>query len=148
MAIGDDISVAANGDIRYTGTTDNYTVLELHRFLGDLADNPQAVTSSSDFMDISFPTPSVRVFDTIITLNFPYNIDDDLATHLYGGSLRQEDVNGLTTLYSGLRVVGAVNTPATQIQIIQDNALYDGDSPFWGTNPIPIMVVVPHILDV
>ena len=134
MAIAADISVAVNGDIRYTGTTANYTVLELHRFLQDLADNAQAVTTSGDYMDISFPTPSERVYDTIIRLNSPYNINDALAEHLYGGSIEQA---GGDTLYAGLKVVGSVNTAATQIQVIQDHALYDGDSPFWGTQAAP-----------
>lgn len=39
MAIGDDFSVATNGDIRYTGTTTNYTVIAFHRWLGDLMDD-------------------------------------------------------------------------------------------------------------
>ena len=35
MAIQDDFSINANGDIRYVGTTTNYTVIALHRWLGD-----------------------------------------------------------------------------------------------------------------
>ena len=31
MAIADDFSVSASGDIRYTGTTANYTVIDFHR---------------------------------------------------------------------------------------------------------------------
>ena len=85
MAIADDISVAVNGDIRYTGSTATYTVLELHRFLQDLADNPSA--SGNDLLDITSATPSERATDQIITLNSPYNIDDTLAQKLYGGSI-------------------------------------------------------------
>ena len=32
MAIADDFSVATSGDIRYTGSGTNYTVLEFHRY--------------------------------------------------------------------------------------------------------------------
>ena len=47
-----DVSVAVNGDIRWTGgATPNYTVLELHRYLQDLAD--QAVGSGDDLVDIT-----------------------------------------------------------------------------------------------
>jgi len=88
-----DVSVAVNGDIRWTGgATPNYTVLELHRFLQDLA-----------------------------TLNGTYNIDDTMAEHLYAGSITQA---GGDTVYSGMRVLGAVNTAATQLMVIQDNDLY------------------------
>lgn len=37
MAIGDDFSVAVNGDIRHISGTSTYMVLELHRWLQDLA---------------------------------------------------------------------------------------------------------------
>ena len=117
MAIADDISVAVNGDIRYTGTTTNYTVIELHRFLQDLADN--ATSSGDDLHDITDETSSDRSTDNIITVNAPYNIDDTLATHLYDGSITQD--NG-DTIYAGLVVVGAVET-GTEIIIVQDNAI-------------------------
>lgn len=124
MAIADDISVAVNGDIRYTGTTANYTVLEFHRFLQDLADD--AVASGDDLVDITDSTPSDRSTDNIITLLGSYNIDDTLAQHLYDGSISQ--ASG-ATLYSGLVVVGSV-VSGTQLQIIQDNALLTN---YWTT---------------
>jgi len=132
MAIADDFSVAVNGDIRYTGldsggTAGTYTVLELHRFLQDLADNQ--ATTGDDLLDITSDTPSERATDNIITLNSPYNIDDDAAQYLYDGSIEQA---GGDTLYSGLEVVGSVYGTTT-LQVVQNNALYDGDSPFWGT---------------
>jgi len=128
-----DVSVAVNGDIRWTGgATPNYTVLELHRFLGSLADDQQA--SGNDLVDITSSTPSVRSTDNIITLNSPYNIDDTMAEHLYAGSITQAGGN---TVYSGLRVLGAVNTAATQLMLVQDGDLYQftttDTAPFWGT---------------
>lgn len=124
MAIADDISVAANGNIRYTGTTTNYTVIEFHRFLQDLADD--AVASGDDLLDITGETPSERSTDNIITLNSPYNIDDTLAQHLYDGSITQAGGN---TVYSGLVVVGSVET-GTQLQIVQNNTLLTN---YWTT---------------
>lgn len=124
MAIVDDISVASNGDIRYTGTTANYTVIELHRYLQDLADDASA--SGDDLLDITDDTPSERSTDNIITLNAPYNIDDALAEHLYDGSITQD---GGDEVYSGLVVVGAV-TSGTQLQIVQNNTLLTN---YWGT---------------
>ena len=127
-----DISVALNGDIRWTGTGNTtYTVLELHRFLQDLADDASA--SGNDLVDITSDTPSDRSTDNIITLLGNYNIDDTLAEHLYGGSITQSSG---ATVYSGLRVLGAVNAADTQLMVIQDNALYQftttPSSPYWG----------------
>jgi len=119
-----DISVAVTGDIRYTGTTANYTVLELHRYLQDLADN--ASSTGDDLLDITDTTPSERSTDNVITLNSPYNIDDDLAEHLYDGSISQD--NG-DVLYAGLVVVGSV-VSGTQLMLLQNEALLTN---YWGT---------------
>lgn len=124
MAIADDFSVNTAGDIRYTGTTANYTVLELHRWLQDLADD--AAASGNDLLDITDGTPSERSTDNIITLNSPYNIDDTAAEHLYDGSIAQDSG---ATVYSGLVVVGAVES-GTNLQIIQNGALLTN---YWGT---------------
>ena len=127
MAIGDDFSVTISGSIRHISGTDRYTVLQLHRWLQDMADN--TTSSGNDYIDITSETPSERSTDNIITLLGDYNIDDTAAEYFYDGSISQ---SGGNTLYSGLTVVGAVNQTTT-LQIIQNNALYDGASPFWGT---------------
>lgn len=127
MAIGDDFSVSTGGDIRHASGTSTYTVLELHRWLQDLADDASA--SGDDYVDITSETPSERSTDNIITLNGSYNIDDTAAEYLYDGSISQA---GGDTLYSGLVVVGAV-FGTTTLQVVQNNALYDTDTPFWGT---------------
>ncbi len=128
MAIADDISVALNGDIRYTGTTINYTVLALHRFLQDLADNLTAV--GDDLISIIDTDPSDRATDRIITLLPPYNIDDTLAQSLYDGSISQDSGN---TEYSGLVVVGR-KPVASVLMIVQDNALL---TDYWGNSYNP-----------
>ena len=124
-----DVSVNIAGDIRWIGTASDgpYTVLELHRYLQDLADD--AVASGDDLIDITLSTPSERSTDNIITLLSTYNIDDTMAEHLYDGSITQSDGD---ELYSGLIVVGSVYGTTT-LQIIQNNLLYDTDTPFWGT---------------
>lgn len=128
MAIGDDFSISTSGDIRHVSGTTTYTVLEFHRWLGDLADN--ATASGNDFVDITSDTPSERSTDNIISLYSPYNIDDTAAEYLYDGSITQ---NGGDEQYSGLVVVGSVYS-TTYLQVVQDNSLYGGASPFWGSD--------------
>lgn len=136
MAIGDDFSVSASGDIRHVANTNHYTVLALHRWLQDLADNESTAGGANDIVDITSNTPSERSTDEIITLINGYNIDDDAAEYFYGGSIKQG--SGATeTLYSGVRVLGSVISTSTQVQVVQDKALYDGDTPFWGDQTSP-----------
>lgn len=129
MAIADDFTVAANGNIRSDTPATTYTVLELHRWLQDLADD--AAASGDDLVDITSATPSERSTDNIITLNDPYNIDDDAAEYFYDGSVTQD---GGDEVYSGLVVVGSVAS-STTLKIVQNNVFYDDqDAPFWGTD--------------
>lgn len=122
-----DWTVAINGDIRWTGagTATNVTVLEMHRFLQDLADDAVAVSASSDLLAITEDTPSDRATDNIIALINGYNIDDTAAQHIFDGSVEQDAGD---TFYRGLVVVGAVEA-ATEIQIEQDGAKLTS---YWG----------------
>ena len=130
MAIADDISVAINGDIRYTGSTANYTVLELHQFLSDIGDDANPVTAN-DLYDISIKTASDRSTDTFITLldhtatSGPvFNIDDTLSQHLYAGSIVQK---GGDEIYDGIVNYGVAGI---YIDVIQDGAVLTN---FWTT---------------
>jgi hypothetical protein len=123
MAIQDDFSIAANGDIRYTGTGTNYTVIQLHRWLGDLMDDAQA--AGNDILDITDATASERSTDNIITLNSPYNVDDIAIQHLYDGSIIQ---SGGATIYDGILVYAPAGT---YLQIIQNGAPVSPN--FWTT---------------
>lgn len=123
MAIQDDFSVAANGDIRYTGTTANYTVIAFHRWLGDLMDD--AVATGNDILDITDSTASERSTDNIITLLPPYNIDDTTAQHLFDGSIIQ--TNG-DVIYDGVLVFAA---PGMYLDVVQNGALVTPN--FWTT---------------
>ena len=122
MAIQDDFSIAENGDIRYTGGGTNYTVIELHRWLGDLMDDAQA--SGNDILDITDATASERATDNLITLNAPYNIDDTAAQHLYDGSIVQD---GGDTIYDGFVVIA---NAGMRLEVIQNGALATN---FWTT---------------
>lgn len=127
MAILDDISITASGDIRYEGTTENYTVIALHRILQDLADD--AVATSNEWLDITDDTPSARSTDNIIEILSPYNIDDTLAQHLYDGSIIQ---SGGDEVYDGIVNFGVAGI---HIEVMQDGSLITPN--FWttGLNP-------------
>ena len=131
MAIKDDISVAANGDVRYTGTAHEaagagyYTVIELHRLLGDLADD--ASSSGDDVLDITDDTPSDRSTDNIITMLAPYNIDQELAEHLFDGSIIQ---SGGDDIWDGVVNFGS---EGIHIEVMQNGALIA--NAFWNSSP-------------
>jgi len=123
MAIGDDFSVAATGDIRHVSGTSRYTVIEFHRWLGDLMDD--ATATGNDILDITDATASERSTDNIITLNSPYNIDDVAAQYLYDGSIIQDTGN---TIYDGLVVFA---NQGAYLDIIQNGNVLSPN--FWST---------------
>ncbi len=145
-AIADaDVSIDVNGNIRWTGaaTTNRHTVLEFIQFLQDKMDDGQA--AGDDILDITVATPFERSTDQIVTLNSPFNIDDTFATHLYDGSVSQTDNSG-ETLYSGLRVIGPVET-GTEYLILQNGKVLPA---FWGTGinaeAAPSLVFSRHLV--
>src|SRR3989338_409636 len=142
-----DVSIDTSGNIRWTGaaTTNKHTVLEFIQYLMDKQDDAQA--AGDDLLDITVDTPFNRSTDQILTLNSPFNIDDTFATHLYDGSVSQtEPTVGGETLYSGLGVIGPVET-GTEYMILQDGKVLPS---FWGTgiNPeaAPSLVFSRHLI--
>lgn len=125
MAIGDDFEIQNDKDIRYVGSTANYTVLAFHQWLQGLADD--ASEAGDDFMGITRDTPSNKQFDTIITLINGFNIDDTAAQHLYGGSIIQ-GAGGTEVIYDGVQVLAPAGM---RLEIIQNGALITPN--FWTT---------------
>ena len=78
----------ASKTIEYVGGGDQSTILELHRWLQELADDAMREDSQ---LDISDPNPSVRHTDHIIKLVNGYHIDSADARFLTEGSLLQGD---------------------------------------------------------
>lgn len=146
VIVDTDVSINAAGDIRWTGaaTTNRHTVLEFIQWLMDKQDDEQAV--GDDLLDITVDTPFDRSTDQIVTLNSPFNIDDAFARHLYDGSVSQLDSEGRETLYSGLNVIGPVES-LTEYMILQDGKLL---APFWGVGinaePAPSLVFSRHLV--
>lgn len=131
MTIGTDFEVQNDKDIRYIGAAHGvsgagyYTVLELHRWIQDLADD--AASAGDDYMDMTRDTPSDKSFDTIINLINGYNIDADASEHLYGGSIIQE---GGDEIYDGIQIVA---NAGAHVEVVQDAAIIAND--FWNSTP-------------
>jgi len=131
-AINDaDVSINAAGDIRWTGaaTTNRHTVLEFVQWLMDKQDDDQA--SGDDLLDITVDTPFDRSTDQIVKLNWPFNIDNAFASHLYDGSVEQamSANESLGERWSGLEVLGPVEA-GTEYIILQAGRILPA---FWGT---------------
>lgn len=116
MAIADDISIDVSGNIRRAvakASMNNYTTIALHRFLGGLSDD--ASSAGDDYVDASRPVASERQgADNYIIIKPPFNIDADLAEHIYGGTILQ--TNG-DERWDPVTVLAA---PSTPIEIIQN----------------------------
>lgn len=143
MAISDDFSISEFGDIRHTSGSTVYTVLELHAWLQDLADEENY--SSNDYLDILSPNPSkldgprdVAVASRLNLLtngSISYNIDDVASRFINFGSIKQLNFDDQ---YSGLRTIGDI-VPSSPIYIVQnDNKL----TKFWSDDHIQILVKV------
>ena len=117
--------IQSDKDIRYIGPIHTesganwVTVLELHRWLQDLADD--ASMSGDDYLDITQDTPSDKSFETIINLINGYNIDDVTAEFIYGGSIIQA---GGDVIYDGIQVIA---NAGCHIEIVQDGAILAND---------------------
>lgn len=129
--------VTASKGIRYIGgahgtATANYvTVLELHRFLQDRADD--GTMSGDDFIDITVSNPTDKKFDTIIQLLNGFTLDDAYGTpaseYIYGGTIIQ-GAGGTEAIYDGISVIA---NRGVVVNVIQNNAVISND--FWNNTP-------------
>lgn len=129
--IASDWTVDASSNIRYIGAAHGVagasyaTVIEFHRWLGDLADDASA--SGDDLLDITDLTPSGRDTDNIINLLGAYNIDQTASEHLYDGTIKQA---AGADIWDGIVNYG---NEGIDIQLIQNGALVASD--FWNSLP-------------
>lgn len=129
--------IRSDKKIRYTGgvhgnAAANYvTVLELHRFLQDRADD--GTMSGDDFIDITKPNPTDKKFDTIIQLLNGFELDDAYATpaseFIYGGTIIQGS-GGTEVIYDGISVIA---NRGVVVNVIQNNTVLSNK--FWNNTP-------------
>lgn len=142
MTIATRIAINASGVIYYdsaagahdhtVATAEYFTVIELHRFLQDLADDASA--SGDDLIDITNATPSDRSTDNIIQIQPGYTLDDGtigggdpIWEHLYDGSIIEAQTG---SIYDGLVVIAS---EGMDLQIIQNGAVLTDD--WWNNVP-------------
>jgi hypothetical protein len=132
-------AISATGDITHFAGADTFHVWWLHRALQKKVWDFAIL--DDDNINLAKPNPSTsEALGTIITLidhttnySVRYNITDTVAEYLYGGSVEQINGSSQSERYSGLIVLGSTNLAATQLQVIQNQTIYKGATPFWGT---------------
>lgn len=139
MAIADDFTVAGNGDIRHVSGSTVYTVLDLHQWLQDMADDA-ATAVAGDNVSILTPNPSKLdgprsgIKPMLLNLLGDYNIDDTAARFINFGSIQQD---GTDVLYTGLKSIGSPLVAASPVYVVQDGAKL---TKYWPDGHIQIMV--------
>lgn len=143
MAIGSDFSVSSVGDVRHVSGTTIYTVLELHAWLQDLADD--AAASGNDVLDILSPNPSrldgprdaavASRLNLLTSGSVEFNIDDTAAQFINFGSIKQE---GTDVQYSGLKTIGGIEA-GSPVYVVQNGSKL---TKFWSDGHIQILVKV------
>jgi len=143
MAIFDDFSVSTTGDIRHTSGTVIYSVLELHAWLQDLADD--AVASGNDLLDILAPNPSkldgprdaavASRLNLLTSGSVAFNIDDTAAQYINFGSIKQANSD---VQYSGLKTIGGI-VAASPVYVVQNGSKI---TKFWSDGHIQVLVKV------
>lgn len=127
------------GDIAGDGTVDGlvhdraYTPLHVHRMLSDLNDNEDI--SGDDDLSRLDPTPSGKDTNKIVNLLSTMVINDEIAQHMYDGSIQQ---TGSDTLYSGLNLQVTSPLATTQPVVIQNDGIV---TDYWKNG------FMPHSID-
>jgi hypothetical protein len=143
MPIATDFSVATNGDIRHVSGSTVYSVLELHAWLQDLADDASA--AGNDLLDILAPNPSkldgprdaavASRLNLLTSGSVTFNIDDTAAQFINFGSIKQDSSD---VQYSGLVTIGGI-VAASPIYVVQNGSKI---TTFWADGHIQILVKV------
>lgn len=138
MAITSDFSISAGGDIRHVSGTTVYSVLDLHAWLQDLADD--ASSAGDDAVSILSGNPSKldgpRDAAVASRLNLipTYNIDSTAAQFFNFGSIKQSSGD---VLYSGLKTLGSI-VAASPMYVVQNGSKL---TKFWADGHIQILVL-------
>lgn len=145
MPIGTDFQISATGDVRRQSgaTTEVYSVLALHAWLQDLADDESA--AGNDLVAITTPVPSkldgprdpavASRLNLLTEGTVVYNLDETAAQFINFGSIKQQSA---AVQYSGLKTIGGI-VAASPIYVVQSGSKL---TKFWADGHIQILVKV------
>jgi hypothetical protein len=139
MAIGTDFTVGLTGDIRHAAGTTVYSVLALHEWLQDMADDA-STTTSGDNLSILTANPSKldgprsAIKPMLLNLLNGFNIDADAAQYFNFGSIQQ---TGTDELFTGVKTIGSPLVAASPMYIVQSGSKL---TTYWPAGHIQIMV--------
>lgn len=139
MAIGDDFTVSIGGDIRHASGATVYSVLDVHQWLQDMADDAN-VSTSGDNISILTANPSKldgprsAIKPMLLNLLNGFNIDDDAAKYINFGSIQQDGTN---VLYTGLKSIGSPLVAGSPMYVVQNGSKL---TTYWPNGHIQIMV--------
>ncbi len=139
MAIAADFTISSGGNIRHVSGATVYTVLDLHQWLQDLADDGSISVSGDDVSILSanpskLDGPRSAIKPMLLNLLNGYNIDDDAAKYINFGSIQQ---SGTDVLYTGLKSIGSPLVAGSPMYVVQNAAKLTS---YWPAGHIQIMV--------
>ncbi len=131
-----DFSVSAGGDVRSIAGSAVYSVLDLHAWLQDLADN--ATPSADDNVSILGANPSELAGKrniarpAALTLLNGINVDDATSQRFQFGSIEQSSG---AVLYTGINTIGSGLTGRSHF-VVQNGSKYNGGTKWWSAGPV------------
>lgn len=131
-----DFEIQTDGDLRSVAGTSVYSVLDLHAWLQDLADN--ASPSGDDNVSILGANPSELAGKrnasrpAALTLLNGINIDDATSQRFNFGSIEQ--ASG-AVLYTGINTIGAGLTGRSHY-VVQNGSKYNSGTKWWSAGPV------------
>jgi hypothetical protein len=139
MAIGDDFTVASNGNVRHSGGATVYSVLELHQWLQDMADDASISTAGDEVSILSanpskLDGPRSAIKPMLLNLLNGFNIDDTAAQFINFGSIQQDGTN---ILYTGVKTIGSPLVALSPMYIVQNAAKLTS---YWPNGHIQVMI--------
>lgn len=139
MAIQDDFSIDASGNIRHVSGTTIYSVNDFHAWLQDLSDDSAptgndliSILVDSDISSIEGGRATEKPRALNLLDNF--NIDDDAAKYINFGSVWQAAGD---VIYTGLKSIGTPLVAGSPIYVVQNGAKL---TTYWANGHIQIMV--------
>jgi hypothetical protein len=131
-----DFSIAANGNLRSVTGAAVYSVLDLHAWLQDLADN--SAPDGDDNVSILGANPSElagkrnATRPSALTLLNGVNIDDATSQRFNFGSIEQ---GAGADLYTGVNTIGSGLTGRSHY-VVQNGSKYNGGTKWWSAGPV------------